>query len=237
MSIFDQRSSDEEIMDDLSYEGEILDKTLQELHFINTWLGGNHVILSGLEELVNGVQKKLPDVLRIADLGCGGGDLMKLMANWAKKKKLKVEITGIDANAYTVAYAKKNTQDFPEIIYKSINIHDPQFAQTKFDIITCTLFCHHFDQEQLALLFAQFKNQVTLGIVINDIHRHWFAYHSIRILTSLFSKSYMVQHDAKLSVLRAFKKSELVELFEKTGYSKFNISWKWAFRYQAVGWK
>ena len=238
MSKFKFRSTEEEIMDDLNYEGEILDKTLQELHFINTWLGGNNVIISGLRKLISIAEiEKLPQPLRIADLGCGGGDLMKLMASWAKKNQIKVEITGIDANPYIVNYAKKNTRDVPEIKYKTVNIFSPEFKTLKFDIITCTLFCHHFTSEQLEILFKQFKNQVTLGIVINDIHRHWLAYHSIHLLTSLFSKSFMVKNDAKVSVLRSFHKNELAEIFQKSGFNKFRIKWKWAFRYEAVAWK
>ena len=53
------------------------------------------------------------------------------------------------------------------------------------------------------------------GFFINDLHRHPLAYHSIRILTSLFSKSYLVKNDAPLSVLRGFKKKELEDLLIK----------------------
>jgi hypothetical protein len=73
-----------------------------------------------------------------------------------------------------------------------------------------------------------------LGFVINDIHRHWFAYHSIAWITKLFLKSYLVKHDAKLSVWRAFKKSEIVSLLEKAGIHHYRIRWRWAFRWEVV---
>lgn len=76
--------------------------------------------------------------------------------------------------------------------------------------------------------------QVNLGIVINDLHRHPFAYHSIKILTRLFSKSSMVKYDAPLSVQRAFTKKELVRLMENAGIEHYKIKWKWAFRWQIV---
>jgi hypothetical protein len=69
------------------------------------------------------------------------------------------------------------------------------------------------------------------GIVINDLHRHFLAYHSIRILTQLFSSSYLVKNDAPLSVLRAFRKHELIKLMEQAEISDYQIIWKWAFRW------
>lgn len=236
--MFVKRSSETEIMDDLSYEGEVLDKTLRELHFINTWLGGNNVVLSGLEELLSKTDaKNFPQVLKIADLGCGGGDLMKLMAQWARKRRIKIEITGIDANPYIINYARQNTEDFPEISFRTLNVFSEEFRTMKFDIVTCTLFCHHFEDDALVALLTQLRAQVAIGLVINDIHRHWFAYYSIKLLTELFSGSSMVRNDAKVSVQRAFLKQELKDVFERSGFKKNNITWKWAFRFQAVGWK
>jgi hypothetical protein len=118
-----------------------------------------------------------------------------------------------------------------------MNILSPEFKELQFYIITCTLFCHHFKDNELVSLFRQLRKQVRLGIVVNDIHRHWFAYHSINFLTYFFSRSFMVRNDAKLSVLRSFKRKELAVFLEQAGFKKINIAWKWAFRFQVVGWK
>ncbi len=106
--------------------------------------------------------------------------------------------------------------------------------ETTYDIITATLFVHHFDNEQLATLFKSMKDHSRLGVVINDIHRHSLSYHSIKWLTQLFSKSAMVKFDAPLSVRRAFKRSELVYILKKAGINNYKIRWKWAFRYQLI---
>jgi hypothetical protein len=84
------------------------------------------------------------------------------------------------------------------------------------------------------MFFKQLKKQVELGYIINDIHRHWLAYYSIKILTRLFSRSAMVKYDAPLSVLRAFKKAELKKILEAAGPAEYKIQCKWAFRWQAI---
>jgi hypothetical protein len=54
-------------------------------------------------------------------------------------------------------------------------------------------------------------------VIINDLHRHFFAYYSIRTLTTLFSKSPMVRHDAPVSVRRAFRPAELLKIADRAG--------------------
>ena len=75
------------------------------------------------------------------------------------------------------------------------------------------------------------KENSGLGFFINDLHRHAIAYYSIKFLTSLFSHSYLVKHDAPLSVRRGFKKEEWEKIFSNAGIIKYSIEWKWAFRY------
>ncbi len=218
-------------MDDLESSGPIISQTLKELETINTLLGGNYVTLNGLDVLLNKEGKER--TYTVADLGCGGGDILRLMVAWADRKEYSLQLTGFDANPNIIAYAKARTQE-PNIGYQSINIFSPEFKQQKFDVVVGTLFFHHFSSVQLAIFFEQLKKQVRLGIVINDLHRHWFAYHSIKWLTKFFSKSPMVIHDAPLSVARAFRKKELIDIIEKAGITKFTIRWMWAFRWQVI---
>lgn len=230
--MFDERAYEEELMDDLQSSGEVIDQTLRELETINRLLGGNQVTIKGLDRLLKDAQKDTPVV--IADLGCGGGDIMILVAKWARKKGLNIVLKGYDANPNIIAYAEKNCADYPEISFYSEDIFSEAFKQNRFDIVLCTLFTHHFKDEQLISIFHQFKKQAKIGVIINDLHRHWLAYYSIKLLTQLFSKSPMVKYDAPLSVRRAFRKSELQKIMESAEIPSFSIKWMWAFRWQLI---
>jgi 2-polyprenyl-3-methyl-5-hydroxy-6-metoxy-1,4-benzoquinol methylase len=225
------RSTQDEIMDDLHSSGPVIDQTLRELETINTLLGGNYVTLNGLDKLLNDREFTLP--LTIADLGCGGGDILRLISGWAERKNLHVQLTGFDANPNITDFAKKHTPQ-KNIQYQAVNIFSEAFKAQTFDVVVSTLFFHHFTSDQLALFFKQLKQQTSLGIVINDLHRHWFAYYSIQWLTRLFSKSPMVINDAPLSVARSFRKKDWEEIMEKAGITHYSIRWMWAFRWQVV---
>jgi 2-polyprenyl-3-methyl-5-hydroxy-6-metoxy-1,4-benzoquinol methylase len=232
MSIFSNRSSAVEIMDDLDCKGEVVDQTLRELEFINRTLGGNQITLNGVNALIG----KRQSALEIVDLGCGGGDMLQLLANDFNTKNFQVEFVGVDANPNIINYAKKHIDD-PRIKFSSVNILSQEFKGQTFDIALATLFFHHFSSEQLSNILRQLYTQIRIGIVINDLHRHPLAYYSIKFLTWIFSKSAMVKFDAPLSVLRGFSRKELEQILEAAEIKNYSLSWRWAFRWQVVIWK
>lgn len=231
MNLFAKRSEEKELMDDLDCSGLELEQTLRELKTINRWLGGNHVTTDGLAKIM---QRHPHRSYRIADIGCGGGDMIGIMANWAKSQNIHVDFVGIDANRNIIALAKTRLKERADIRWEVQNVFDPDFSKEKVDLITCTLFTHHFTDQELITLIRAFRRKARVGIVINDLHRHWFAFHSIRLLTRVFSKSPMVQHDASLSVLRSFTKADLEGILRAAGIESFEIRWFWAFRWQIL---
>lgn len=227
------RSNEVELMDDLGSSGAIIEQALRELELINKLLGGNHVTLDGLKKLL-ARSSDLPAVLTIVDLGCGGGDMLKLIAKWGRKRGQKMKLIGIDANPHIVEFARQNTRDYPEISYNSIDIFSDAFRTLNFDVATATLFTHHFSDQQLVKLFKQLRQQAQIGIVINDLHRHKIAYYSIKFLTAVFSKSPMVRNDAAVSVSRAFVKTDIQKILNASGIANYTLHWMWAFRWQIV---
>ncbi|WP_242921144.1 methyltransferase domain-containing protein [Pontibacter liquoris] len=227
-----QRSDEPELMDDLTLSGEELRRNLNELEVINRWLGGHKVVLDALSKLTGTYNRQQP--LRIADIGCGGGDTLKSMARWARRKGIPVELQGVDANDFMVQYARGRCQQYPEISLLQADVFSEAFAREKYDIIVCSLFCHHFTNEQLTSLFGRLHRQAQLGVIINDLHRHWLAYYAIKYITVLFGGSRLVRNDAPLSVWRAFRRQELQQLVQQAGIRQYSLRWMWAFRWQLL---
>jgi hypothetical protein len=75
------------------------------------------------------------------------------------------------------------------------------------------------------------KETCRIGFLINDLHRHPLAFYSIKLLTQVFSKSYLVKNDAPLSVQRGFTRSEWESIFLAAGINNYSIEWRWAFRW------
>lgn len=218
-------------MDDLQLHDDVVYQTLVELDFINRWLGGNAITLRSLDKL----WKLIPEhhAVSVADLGCGSGEMLRLIAQKARHQKRNVELTGIDANPHIVDYAQRHSVAF-NIRFEALNIFSERFKAAHFDFTAATLFLHHFSDDELVHVFMALKKQTKVAIIVNDLHRHPLAYYSIKWLTYFFSASSMVKYDAPLSVLRAFKRTELRSILETAGIKNYELRWKWAFRWQLI---
>lgn len=225
---FSRRSEKKELLDRDDIPFEDIRKNMQELNFINSHLGGHKITLAGMKQLLGNKKK-----VSICEIGCGGGDNLTALATWCLHKNTGADFTGIDINPHCIEFAKsRSPQSGAKFIvsdYKKVSFDDQKPA-----IIFSSLFCHHFPDEELIDMFRWMKENSTSGFFINDLQRHPLAFNLIRILTKMFSHSYLVKNDAPLSVLRGFKKNELEQLIKAAGINNYTISWKWAFRYLVV---
>ncbi|MGK0212165.1 MAG: 2-polyprenyl-3-methyl-5-hydroxy-6-metoxy-1,4-benzoquinol methylase [Polaribacter sp.] len=224
------RSTKIEIMDDLDMSGETLINSLDQLANINKWLGGNKTTIDSLKTILK--TKPKDKTISIVDLGCGNGDMLRKVAHFGRKNGYKFDLLGIDANQATIDYAIQLSANFPEITYKKEDVLSKEFATHTYDIAMCTLFLHHFE-DPIALDFIQtlLKN-AKIGVVINDLHRHWLAYYLFKLLTSVVGNK-MTREDGLTSILKAFKRQDLDRFSKKLNF-KSTITWRWAFRYQWI---
>ncbi|WP_407526285.1 methyltransferase domain-containing protein [Lacibacter sp. MH-610] len=229
MSKFSHRSNKKELLDRDDIPFEDIKQNMKELDFINTWLGGHAITINGIESLVKLSAFQLSDKLTICEMGCGGGDNLRAIGKWCKERDISVILIGIDMNPNCIAYARSRTDNF-DIDFISDDYRNVHF-ETKPDVIFSSLFCHHFTNEELQQQFAWMKQNTKLGFFVNDLQRHPLAYYSIKWLTKLFSKSYLVKNDAPLSVLRGFHKNELSQLLSQSSIINYQLKWKWAFRW------
>jgi SAM-dependent methyltransferase len=228
---FKYRSNQKELLDETNIQQDLLFKNLKELDILNRTTGGHAVSLKGLKQLVTDHTK----IYHIVDLGCGSGDSLRAIADWAGENNFNVKLTGVDMNADVIEYLRKHCSAYPEI--KGINADYRHFLNdnTSIDIVHCSLFCHHLNEDELIKLFTYFNEKVTTGFVINDLQRNWLAYYSAWFFTRLLNGTRLAKNDGPVSVLRAFKVSELKHLLEKANIKNYVIQKKRFFRILIVG--
>lgn len=224
-----------EIMDDFSLEGEELREALDKIASINQLLGGNKLTLQGIKQLLR--ETSVTKSITILDVGCGNGDMLRMLSDYANKNNLKFELIGVDANAFTIEHARLLSREYTTISYLCEDIFSKVFTEVKYDILLCTLTLHHFKNEDIESILDIFHKQATLGIVINDLHRSMLAYRLFQLVCLVFRLNRMSREDGLTSILRGFKKKELEDFSKKIQAKKQSIAWKWAFRYQWIIWK
>jgi 2-polyprenyl-3-methyl-5-hydroxy-6-metoxy-1,4-benzoquinol methylase len=222
------RSYQKELLDSNEIPFEDIARNMRELNFINKYLGGHSITLRGFKKILSINNFRGRDLI-ICEIGCGGGDNLQVIDQWCRRKKLRLRTIGIDINPDCIAYASAMFKD-PLAEWISSDYKMVSFTE-KPDIIFNSLFCHHFDDDQMIEILRWMKEHSRLGFFINDLHRNSLAFYAIKWLTRLFSKSYLVKNDAPLSVKRGFKRNELKNFLNRAGIGDYTIDWKWAFRW------
>src|SRR6201987_742990 len=93
-----------ELMDgDCSYED--YRDCLRSLEKVNRWLLGYRPTLAWLERLPRGLREPM----HLVDVGSGGGDLLREIAGWVRRRGIAVQLTGIDLNPYAARVAAEST--------------------------------------------------------------------------------------------------------------------------------
>jgi 2-polyprenyl-3-methyl-5-hydroxy-6-metoxy-1,4-benzoquinol methylase len=221
-----QRSNQKELLDRDDIPFEHIKKNMQELETINTLLGGHRITLAGLRRLLNGSKQ-----VHICEIGCGGGDNLKAIMAWCRKKNISASFTGIDIKDTCIEYARENLAG--ESVHWICSDYRDVVFENKPDIIFSSLFCHHFNDDEVADIFRWKYENARLGFFVNDLHRNIIAQRSIQILTQLFSSSYLVKNDAPLSVKRGFRKLDWITIFNRSGIQG-ELKWEWAFRWLVI---
>lgn len=226
------RSNQREIMDAHDFKGEELEKTLEDLDRVNRLLGGYKVTLEGIDKILGSACYAQP--VTIIDVGCGNGSMLREVAKMGRRRGIKMKLLGIDISEHSIEIARKNSRNFPEITFETMDVSSREFRDRKTDIVLCTLTLHHFTEEEIEHIMRIFERISLMGIVINDLHRSKTAYYLFKLYCLFFMKNEVAKKDGLTSILRSFKKEDLQGYGRNLKVRKQMLSWKWAFRWQWI---
>lgn len=213
------RLTGSEQLDDLSLQGEPLHKALQSLAWINRWFGNNRSVIKAIHAII----KKQEKPLRIVDLGCGGGDLVLAVARSLHQHTIEFSITGIDGNANSLAYARKQCASFAELNFVQADILSDDFCIQPCDILISSHFIYHFPEEKLARFLKSNISAVSSAIIFSELERNRFALRLFKFSSLLLPISKLAKEDGLLAIQRSFTKKEWVSIMQQAGISTYRL--------------
>ena len=231
-----QRSQAPEIIDTpgelSSSEWEVV---LGELRLVNRWLGGLPAALGEIQSLVRKLSEQgSRRPIRIVDLGSGSADIPLALAAWAKPRGYHLQILAVDLSSSVCRIAQHHTRRCPEVTILQGDVRHSFLKEGGYDLVLCSAFLHHFTDQEISEILKNWVSGSTAGVVVSDLQRNLLAYLGIRFLTGLLSRSRAIRHDGPLSVLKGFRRKELLSILEKAGVRGARLKWRWAFRWVVV---
>jgi SAM-dependent methyltransferase len=172
---FSQRAQlEEEIDGPCAYED--LRDCLRDLAMVNRMVFAHRPILAWLDRVVDslpGGDQGGP--LRIVDVGCGYGDMLRRIEGWAAQRKLTVELVGVDINANGLRVAREATPRNSAIRW--VLGDATTCAETSnADVILASGMTHHLGEEELVQLLKWMERTAQVGWYVCDLHRKPMPY-------------------------------------------------------------
>ncbi len=174
--------------------------------------------------------------IRILDVGFGDGDMLRRIAAWAAQRDIAVELVGVDLNPRSLAAARDATPasasiDFRIGDYAELASGDPGGdSGGRWDLVISNLVAHHMTGDELIAFLRFMEAQARLGWLVNDLHRHAFAYLGYPPLAKLLGAHRIVQHDGRMSIARAYRPGEWPPILAQAGVRGARIYRAFPFR-------
>ena len=224
---FRQRSLELEHLDKGDYTAEEYEGCIVELQRVNRWLGDASALR---DSLLTEIEKLNLRDFSLLDVGAGSGELLRVVAEWARKSGRTAQLTGVELNARSAKAIAERTTTFPEITAVRGDALRLPFVDKQFDFALCSLFTHHFKNTEVAAILRELSRVSTRGIFVIDLHRHPVAYFFYTTIGRLFLHNRLIREDGALSILRSFTPKELLDLARRAGLANPRVERHFPYR-------
>ncbi|MFY9571659.1 MAG: methyltransferase domain-containing protein [Blastocatellia bacterium] len=226
-----KRIYQEELLDAGEGTDEDVARSLSDLRRINRFLGGSKVVLDALSPLLERTGK---DQVSLLDVGTGSADIPMAVAEECRQRGVKTFIAAVDMSERNLRVSRTRLGVSSEVNLVRADSLKLPFAPRSFDYVTASLFLHHFRDEDVVRLLADFGRIARRAVIVNDLIRNLVPYYFTRIAFPILGASFLTQSDGPVSVLRAFTPDEMNELARRAGLKNRQVKRVFPYRLSLV---
>ncbi len=181
-------------------------QSLRDLVRINCRFGGHAILIRMLSPLVGRMES-----FTFVDVGSATGDAAALVrANYPAARTVAV-----DRDFFHVSQGQ------------GLRICGDAFRlplrDGAADLVYCSLFLHHFTDDQVVTLLREFRRVAARFILVSDLERHILAWGFIPATRWLFRWHPLTVHDAPVSVAASFRATEMLALAKCAGLERAEV--------------
>lgn len=224
---FGRRSLELEHLDKGDYTPEEYEGCIIELQRVNRWLGDASALRGSL---LKEIETSKLSTFSVVDVGAGSGELLRVVADWARQTQRKAQLTGIELNARSATAILQESAASPEISAVRADALKLPFADKQFDYAICSLFTHHFKNDQVVAILSELSRVASRRIFVIDLHRHPVAYYFYTTIGRLFLHNRLIREDGALSILRSFVPAELESLAQRASLRDISVTRHFPYR-------
>jgi ubiquinone/menaquinone biosynthesis C-methylase UbiE len=223
-----RRTVTPEILDSETCPPEEVARSLLDLGRINRWFGGVSTSQTLIERITNVTTARRFSLLEVA---AGFGDVPSIVARNLARRGIELEITLSDrVRSHLVGSDRSLVADALAL----------PFRDEAFDLVSCNLFAHHLEPEELRRFVREALRVSRRAVLINDLIRH--RLHLALVYSGFpLMRSHISRADGVASVRRAYVPEEMREIivsaFPNGSSPRLEILRHYLFRMGVIVWK
>lgn len=215
---FNRRAQLSELMDEPCTYAEFRD-CLRDLMRVNRTVLTYRPTLEWLEQFAGTTREPL----HVVDVGCGAGDMLRRIEDWARKRNIAVRLTGVDRNPYAARAAREFSGDGCEIEWVTCEAYAYQ-PSAKIDLVISSLFTHHLADDEIVEFLRWMERVSSRGWFVNDLHRELVPYYVFKLLANTLRWHRFVRHDGPVSVRRSFSGEDWKRYLGDAGLDEIGVT-------------
>jgi ubiquinone/menaquinone biosynthesis C-methylase UbiE len=210
-----RRTEVAELLDGRLDDTATLTVNLRDLRRVNRWLGGVRLSADGIDALA----AHRPE-LTVIDIGTGGADIPLALLERARTRRRGLTIVGIDNRPEVLAAAPVANPAVATAPGLKLYLGDGRslpYPDRSFDVAHVSMVVHHLAPDAAVELLREMARVSRLGVVVNDLDRSRLGWIGAWLLSHLLTSNRFTQHDAPLSVQRAYRAEEMAAMLRQAG--------------------
>jgi SAM-dependent methyltransferase len=192
-----------EILDSPDCPPHEAEESLRDLGRINRWFGGISTTRKLIERVASETGQKKFSLLEVA---AGFGEVPRIAAEQLARKGIALDVTLLDLKRSHLLPGNRS------VVADALAL---PFPDGSFDLVSCNLFAHHLEPEQLSCFAAEALRVCRYAVLINDLVRH--PLHLALVYAGWpLMRSYISRVDGVASIKRAYVLTEMQEILAST---------------------
>jgi len=217
---FQHRSYELENIDKGTYTAAEYEGCIVELQRVNAWLGDAKALRN---TLLKEIERQGLQSFSILDIGAGSGELLRVVAQWARETNRRASLFGLELNQRSATSILEESADFPGICSVQASGLDLPFADHSVDYVISSLTLHHFDDAGAVEILREMGRVAARGVFVIDLHRNPTAYFLYTTIGHIILHNRLLREDGALSILKSFKPDELEKLGHLAGLGNVTV--------------
>lgn len=220
------RKDSREILDSDTCPPVEVETSLRDLCRINRWFGGIATTRKLIERVAASTGMRHLSVLEVAS---GFGEVPRAAGEQLARRGMTLDITDLDRMASHLHAGHR------AVVADARTL---PFRDGSFDLVSCSLFAHHLDPQDLGRFVDEASRVSRVAVLINDLIRH--PLHLALVYAGFpLMRSYVSRVDGVASVRRAYIPAEVLQILTSgnRGAGDIEISTHFLFRMGVIVWK